>query len=439
MRTGWGILGRVLAKIAGRNENAASIGAIGSRTARRPDCIPDSADLIASRGEAKDALAPRGRFLRILTASIIAFAWAGDALATNIDYACGTTFPGTKLCRNGTGNNCNTGGFTTNATDTVDITGVALGTQITFTFTKNSTISIDETFTTTITGQGGPGGTITVPDPDVETFTSTLNQVQTYVHTVTAADLTEDPFQSNFQIMLQTSPDDRIALDYTISCAAPPAPKLTIKKSVTNGDGSTAFNFTSSPSIGTISPLTPGSGSASTTSSQFTLTGGTAYTLTENVAGLPQGWSFGSASCVLDSGGGTLTTGTTTNGVTLTPQAGQNITCTFNNTRQKSFIKLIKNAVGDTGAINFPISVDQNGGSPPPAITVNVPTNNGTGNVTQEVSPGTFTISEPNPPAGWKLELDLVRWRVRSDGQRDGRPRRNQGMHDHEQEEDRQD
>ena len=196
---------------------------------------------------------------------------------------------------------------------------------------------------------------------------------------------------------------NRKAFSYTATCTpAPVAPKLKIKKSVTNGDGTTAFNFTSSPTFGAITALTPGAGADTATSAEYTLTAGTAYTLTENTP-LQQGWSFTSASCVLDSGPGTLTTGTTTNGVTLTPLAGQSISCTFNNQRANPTLKLKKSVTNGDGVTPFNFTSVPSFG----AITALTP---GAGDVTETsatytLAAGTaYTLTENSPlQQGWSF------------------------------------
>src|SRR6185369_4605500 len=109
------------------------------------------------------------------------------------------------------------------------------------------------------------------------------------------------------------------------------------------------------------------------------------YSSTETV---PSGWSLTSISC--DDGASatpsTFNVGTAT--ATFKVDPGENVTCTFTNTKSSS-VTIKKVMLGGTGTFTFT-------GTPGGTIS----TNNGT--ITTTVAAGTFTSAE-TVPAGWKL------------------------------------
>lgn len=174
----------------------------------------------------------------------------------------------------------------------------------------------------------------------------------------------------------------------------------TIRIIKNNIGGSSGNQFTIQAQLGQNTPVSipvttstaiTGGFSGETTTAQIP-TG--SYTINET--GYPTGTTAADWTTTYSCGGSPGTTA-------VVPDGGS-VTCTVTN-RRRSFIKLIKNATGGSGQITFPISVDENGpNQAPAATTVNVQTNNGTGFNLYEVTPGTFTISEPNPPTGWSLD-----------------------------------
>lgn len=117
-------------------------------------------------------------------------------------------------------------------------------------------------------------------------------------------------------------------VQYSVTCTPINPPKVTIKKWVTNGNGTTAFTFDGLPLPQPLT-LTPGSGDTSESSSQITLTAGTPYNITEQTPAAP--WAFNGASCTLDAGPGSLVSSQINGGVSITPAANQEITCNFYN------------------------------------------------------------------------------------------------------------
>jgi hypothetical protein len=146
---------------------------------------------------------------------------------------------------------------------------------------------------------------------------------------------------------------------------------ITIKKIMQGGTGT--FTFTGSPS-GTIST---NNGTITQTVQPGT------FTATETA---PSGWVLTSISC---DDASTPSSGNTGSGVvTFNVDAGENVICTFTNTKNGS-ITIKKVMVGGTGTFTFT-------GSPSGTIS----TNNGT--ITQSVVPGTYTSTE-TVPDDWVL------------------------------------
>src|SRR5258706_320263 len=110
-------------------------------------------------------------------------------------------------------------------------------------------------------------------------------------------------------------------------------------------------------------------------------TGSFTYTSTETV---PAGWALTDIVCSDDDSAGDKSNGVATFNV----GAGENVTCTFTNTKNGS-VTIKKVMVGGTGTFTFT-------GSPAGTISAD----NGT--ITQSVVPGTYTSTE-TAPAGWAL------------------------------------
>lgn len=188
----------------------------------------------------------------------------------------------------------------------------------------------------------------------------------------------------------------------TVTCTFNNAkkPTLTLIKSAVNGDGATAFAFSSTPSLGIPSLTPPASGSsAASTFGPVELTVGQAYSISETV---PAGWTLTSKSCVVAGGGSIGTTSAT--GVGFTPEPGQAITCTFTNTRQTGSLKIIKTVIGGTGSDTFAFSLtNPSGGSV--TLSPSSPLGNGQSATASNLPVGSpYTITEMLP-AGWTMTV----------------------------------
>ena len=121
-----------------------------------------------------------------------------------------------------------------------------------------------------------------------------------------------------------------------------PASITIIKDAVPNG--STSFPFTASPSpLGNFSLIDNGTLANTTVFSN--ITDFQTYTVTENT---PSGWSFTGANCsVLSPNGGSQSISGAT--ATIVLKEGENVTCTYTNTRDQGSIELKKAWVGTGG------------------------------------------------------------------------------------------
>jgi fimbrial isopeptide formation D2 family protein len=144
------------------------------------------------------------------------------------------------------------------------------------------------------------------------------------------------------------------------------APTLTIKKVTVLTDGTViedpqAFNFTSAD-LGDFSLDTDSNDNTLSDTKLFNdLRGDTSYTVDETAA---DNWSLDSIDC----GGEDVQAIVTDTGVTVNPRVGQNVTCTFTNTKQPT-IQITKandrpnpTTVGDTVTYTLTITVPENSG-----------------------------------------------------------------------------
>ena len=169
---------------------------------------------------------------------------------------------------------------------------------------------------------------------------------------------------------------------------------ITIVKNTVGGNGTFAFTHT----VGTASdPDVPSPFNittvANTGQQQFLNVPPGTYTVTES--GPPAGWQFTSLSC---------TTGGSNAGqvATIILPAGGNVTCTYTNTKQGT-ITIIKNTVGGNGTFAFTHTVGT-ASDPDVPSPFNITTVANTGQQQfLNVSPGTYTVTETGPPAGWQF------------------------------------
>jgi hypothetical protein len=173
--------------------------------------------------------------------------------------------------------------------------------------------------------------------------------------------------------------------DRSLSASAVTFPgSITVTKQATP-ESAQSFSFTASPTpLANFSLVDDGTTANTTTFADIT----TFTTYTVNETPLPTGWSFTSATCTVTApnGGSQTVSGTT---ATINLKEGENVACTYTNTRQTGHLKLVKDVTNDNGgaavASDFTLSAD----GPSPI--------SGKGVADSTVYTGTYTLSESGP------------------------------------------
>jgi hypothetical protein len=159
---------------------------------------------------------------------------------------------------------------------------------------------------------------------------------------------------------------------------------------VTDPSGDTqSFTFTPTGyNGGATFPLTD---AATPFSSGFVAPG--SYSAAETV---PSGWALTGRSCVLTGTATAKTFTQPTNGVSVTLNAGEDVTCTFTNTKQAILrIDKVTDPSGDTQSFTF-TPTGYNGGATFPLTDASTPFSSGF------VAPGSYSAAE-TVPSGWAL------------------------------------
>ena len=159
-----------------------------------------------------------------------------------------------------------------------------------------------------------------------------------------------------------------------------------IVKNTTGGDGT--FTFTGSL-IGADAAFGSITTNGGTGFVQKTLAAGS-YTITE---GITAGFDFAHLQCSGDNNG-SVNTGTRT--ATINLDAGENVVCTYSNTRQKGAIVVKKVTIGGDGTFDFAINA--------PASPTSFSLMNGGQQPFNNLVIGQYTITETNLPTGWSLQ-----------------------------------
>ena len=213
---------------------------------------------------------------------------------------------------------------------------------------------------------------------------------------------------------------------------------LTIVKDATP-NGATSFAFTASPA-----PLTGFSlvddGTSANTRAFTAITSFTTYTVTEGAA---SGWSLDSIACT-DVDLGTADDATTTSllarSATIGLAEGENVRCTFVNTRQPGSLTVVKDLLPSTDSGRFDLKIEYD-------VVANDVGDAGSGN--RVLDAGVYTVSEDGAPDSSRPPRDLdgysrsvdcrdAGWRQRGGqrhgehGRRDRQPGRRHHLHDHE-------
>ena len=162
-------------------------------------------------------------------------------------------------------------------------------------------------------------------------------------------------------------------------------------------EGSTAFQFTASPSPLSNFSLTDNSASSDPTKAFTGITDFQSYAISETV---PSGWSLATITCTVTSpNGGHQTVNNPT--VTIDLQEGENVTCTFSNDRQQGTLTVIKHVVNNDGgtATASAWSIHVKSGSS--EVAGSPKTGKESPGDTYTLSAGTYSVSETGGPNGY--------------------------------------
>lgn len=215
---------------------------------------------------------------------------------------------------------------------------------------------------------------------------------------------TPGPAGSNKAINITVNPGQLTTCTFTNSYVPPTTTAtITLVKKTTGGSGIFKFDFKDSfaatKSSHTLNPNSANFFQDQTIISK--IAPGSSYSIFENLPSAPPGWSLTSASC---SGGKGTFNAAYKSIESINLVAGDNITCTFNNTftgPNTGSIKLVKNTPGTTTSAQFYFDVTgPTTLSPKPNIT----TSDGTGSTgLLSVAAGNYVIIE-SIPNGWKFD-----------------------------------
>jgi hypothetical protein len=211
-------------------------------------------------------------------------------------------------------------------------------------------------------------------------------------------------------VTLRYNEADPLASQSDVTCTfnnQPQPATITVVKNSTGGDDT--FNFTwastNNPNTNNVNDftLTTVAGTDSTVIQILTGLGDTDFVVSEL---LQAGWEFGSAQC-LDQDSQVIGTSVDIANFhaigDMQLNAGDDITCTFNNVAQGT-VTINKATVGGDGTFNF-TSTDLGGNLGTDFNLITTGGNGSTGAI-NNLSPGTYTVVETDPqvsPGGWDL------------------------------------
>ena len=171
---------------------------------------------------------------------------------------------------------------------------------------------------------------------------------------------------------------------------------ITIEKHA-SPEGSTAFQFTASPSPLSNFSLTDNSASSDPTKAFTGITDFQSYAISETV---PSGWSLATITCTVTSpNDGHQTVNNPT--VTIDLREGENVTCTFSNDRKQGTLTVIKHVVNNDGgtATASAWSIHVKSGSS--EVAGSPKTGKESPGDTYTLSAGTYSVSETGGPNGY--------------------------------------
>jgi hypothetical protein len=173
--------------------------------------------------------------------------------------------------------------------------------------------------------------------------------------------------QAQLRIVKETNPDGNTT-DFTFT--------------PTNWNGGSTFTRRDNQAAFASGYLTPGS---------------TVYTTTETV---PTGWSLTGRACVYTGTANAKTKTNTTNGISLTLAAGEDVTCTFSNTALSTIIIEKEVLTGGTQSFTFTRTL-QGGGADAGDNASPTLQNGGSSSSGKKLAAGTYTVCETNLAAGY--------------------------------------
>jgi hypothetical protein len=257
----------------------------------------------------------------------------------------------------------------------IQISKHSIGGDGTFTFTGPQNFQI-----TTTSGVGG----FALPDLAPGTYTISESVPADWrLNSIVCTDPTSDSITSGSTATIKVAPGETVACTFTDTRQA----SVTVEKQTLGGDGTFAFTGSQPFSITTTA------GNGKNTTAFASVVPGAALSIVESV---PAGWTLEKVACQ-DATSGTPVGAAITNGISVTPVAGQAILCTFADTKSAT-LRVFKNAVPQS-AQSFAFTLT---GPTPPAQPFSI-VDSGTPPNSQtftDLPAGDYTVTEASVP-GW--------------------------------------
>jgi len=257
----------------------------------------------------------------------------------------------------------------------IQVSKSTVGGNGTFTFTGPQNFQI-----TTTSGAGGP---FTLPDivPGIYTITESV-PADWKLNSIVCTDPSNNSTTSGSTATVNIAPGEVVACTFTNTKQA----SVTVEKQTLGGDGTFAFTGSQSFSITTTA------GNGKNTTAFASIVPGVALSIIESV---PSGWTLEKVTCV-DSASGAPLGSAIANGVSLTPAAGQAISCTFADTKAAT-LRVFKNAVPQS-AQSFGYVLT--GPTTPAAFALVDDGSSANSKTFTDLPAGDYTVTESSVP-GW--------------------------------------
>jgi len=270
-----------------------------------------------------------------------------------------------------------------------DVTCIYTDTKLGAIQVSKKTVGGDATFSFTgpqnfqITTTSGAGGPFTLPDLAPGTYTITESVPTDWqLNGIACADPTNDSTTAGSAATVRIAPGEVVACTFTNTRQA----SVTVEKLTVGGNGTFAFTGSQAFSITTTT------GNGRNTTAFASVTPGAALSIVETV---PSGWTLASVAC-RDSANGTPLGTSIPNGVSVTPAAGQDVVCTFADTRSAT-LRVFKNA-SPQSAQSFDYALA--GPAGPSAFSLVDDGSGANSKVFADLPEGDYTLTE-TPVPGW--------------------------------------